>query len=368
MGPVTAVQTPDDAQDVIATFRFGWAIAELRGRYRPGVSHAEEIPPGPAVKRTEHALPLANERSEKEQRIEVFKVLAGLSQQLQLTFPDPAGQAMHDQVDAATRVLDAEPENHTAWNQLTELFYNWDKQVQDALALHPLQSAAYQLGRGLAETYWELDPSVVDPDDSRSWQVVLGEPRRAALKRATARLSAYIDPLTIPAVSVSLDAWGEVASDPGWRTQQDARRLLFGQGLVWRDLVRGERRPEDLAIAGGVMGRVGIIVPVARAFWPQIVIGALSVFALVAGASKLASESGTKSSNAVISILGGLGITSASLYARAKANATSAIDALRKAFDAERVGEAATSRPRAPLTRARLERLPSSAAKQLGSR
>lgn len=365
---VTLPPSSEDAQSVIASFRFGWAIAELRGRYRPDVSHVEELPVAPVLKRTEHALPLANERTPKEQRIEVIKIVAGLSQQLELTFPDTGGQTMADKLDGPIRALDAESKNHKAWNALTEDFYNWDKRIQDALALRPLLSAAYQLGRGLAETYWELDPGVADQDDSRSWQVVLGEQRRATLKRATARLSAYLDPLTIPAVCVSLDAWGEVASDPGWRREPDARRLLFGQGLLWRDLVRGERRPQDLAVTRGVIGRVGMILPVLRAFWPQIVIGLAAVVALVIGASQLASASGSKANNTFISILGGLGITSASLYAHAKASATSTIDALRKSFEAERVGEVATSRPKVPFTRARLRRLPATAAKQLGHR
>jgi hypothetical protein len=363
-----AAATPDDPSSVVAAFRFGWAIAELRGRYRPGVSHVEELPPGPAVKRTEHALPLASERSPKEQRIEVFKIVAGLSEQLDLTFTDADGATMASKLDGPIRELDKEPEKHTAWNQLTETFYEWDAQVQDGLAMQPLRSAAYQLGRGLAETYWELDPDVADALDSRSWDVVLGEPRRLALKRSTARLSAYLEPLTIPAVCESLDAWGEVASEPAWRQQPNARRFLFRQGLLWRDLVRGERRPEDLTLTRGVIGRIGMILPVLRAFWPQILIGVLAVAALVVGASQLAAETGSKSGNTLLSILGGLGLTSASLYARAKAAATSTFDALRRAFEAERVGAAATLRPKPPLTRTRVKRLPATAAKTLGYR
>jgi hypothetical protein len=52
--------------------------------------------------------------------------------------------------------------------------------------------------------------------------------------------------LTIPAVSISLDAWAEVATDSTWRDEPTARRWLFKQGLLWRDLIRGERRPADL--------------------------------------------------------------------------------------------------------------------------
>ena len=364
-----AAATPPPTQDadtVIAAFRFGWAIAELRGRYRPDVGHAEEQVGTPGLQRKEHALPLSTERSPAEQRIEVMRVVEGLSDRLALTFPSD-GKTMFQTLDVPMRALDAGPKKASAWNTLTEDFYNWDKQIQDTLVLWPLLSAAYQLGRGLAETYWELDPTVTDPHDSRSWEVILGSERVLALKRATARLSSFIDPLTIPAVSISLDAWAEVAIDPAWRAQPNARRRLFQQGLLWRDLIRGERRPSDLVLRTGLAGRVGVIVPLLRAFWPQILIAVAAVIALVAGASQLAAASGSKSSNTLISILGGLGITSAGLYARAKATATSTIDTLRKGFEADRVGDAATLRPKPPLkTRANVKRLGATAAKQLG--
>jgi hypothetical protein len=365
----SAALPAQDAEMVIAAFRFGWAVAELRGRYRPSVSHVEEMIGTPELKRSEHALPLATERSSKEQRIEVIRVVQGLSQQLALTFPESDGATTADRLNVLMRQLDSEPTKARAWEALTEGFYNWDKRIQDTLVLRPLLAAAYQLGRGLAETYWELDPAVVDPRDSRSWEVVLGEERVEALKRATARLAAFVDPLTIPAVHVSLERWREVAADAPWRAKSESRHLLFEQGLVWRDLVRGERQPADLVVRSGVADRVGVIWPLVRTFWPQVLIGAAALAALLAGAAQLAAASGSKSSNTVISILGGLGITSAGLYTRAKATATSTMETLRKAFTADRVGEAATLRPKPPLrTRVSLKRLPSVAAEQFGHR
>jgi len=367
-GPLLSLPN-QDADTVIAAFRFGWALAELRGRYRPDVSHVDEEVGTPGLKRSEHALPLASERSAKEQRIEVIRAVQGLSEQLALTFPEPNAKTVVQELDLLMRELDAEPLKNSAWNALTESFYNWDKRIQDTLVLRPLLSAGYQLGRGLAETYWELDPAVTDPRDSRAWEVVLGEARVAALKRATARLAAFIDPLTLPAVTVALEAWAEVALDLRWRQKPDARRLLFHQGLLWRDLVRGERRPADLAMRRGILGSVGMIFPLLRAFWPQILVGVAAIVALLAGASQLAATSGSKSSSTVISILGALGITSAGLYARAKATAMSTIDSLREAFKADRIGQAATLRPKPPLkTRASVKGLPSAIAQRLGYR
>ena len=50
-----------------------------------------------------------------------------------------------------------------AWEDLAELLYHFDAHIQD----RPRRSrrpkpAAYQLGRGLAETYWALDPTAAD--------------------------------------------------------------------------------------------------------------------------------------------------------------------------------------------------------------
>ena len=237
-----AAATPPPTQDadtVIAAFRFGWAIAELRGRYRPDVGHAEEQVGTPGLQRKEHALPLSTERSPAEQRIEVMRVVEGLSDRLALTFPSD-GKTMFQTLDVPMRALDAGPKKASAWNTLTEDFYNWDKQIQDTLVLWPLLSAAYQLGRGLAETYWELDPTVTDPHDSRSWEVILGSERVLALKRATARLSSFIDPLTIPAVSISLDAWAEVAIDPAWRAAQRSPPSLSAGATLARPHTRRE--------------------------------------------------------------------------------------------------------------------------------
>jgi len=78
-------QLTADAAQVTSAFRLGWAIAELRGRYRPTVEHVER---GASSRRADNALPLAAERTTIEQRIELFMVVRGLSHTLELDFPD----------------------------------------------------------------------------------------------------------------------------------------------------------------------------------------------------------------------------------------------------------------------------------------
>lgn len=48
----------------------------------------------------------------------------------------------------------------SAWSALTEPFYRWDAHTHDDLAALSFGAAsACQLGRGLAELYWALNPT-----------------------------------------------------------------------------------------------------------------------------------------------------------------------------------------------------------------
>jgi hypothetical protein len=359
---------PADADEVLQTFRFGWALAELRGRYRPDVEHVEDSIGGSKVKRTAHALALGSERSSAEQRIGLENALAGWAKTLSLNFPNQQELDFPERLAPIARTLSENPADKQSWDQLTENIYLWDIAIQDRLVLKPSQSAAYQLGRGLAETFWELDPAVTDADDARCWTVVLGSPRRAILARLLARLSGYMDPLTIPAVTASLAAWVDVASSQPWRTVAGAPSLLFQQGLLWHDLICGERRPQDLEGTRRRLGGIGVIMPVLRSFWPQVVLGGFAVAALVFGAAELAAGNSKTHASAVITILGGVGITSAGLYARAKAAATSLFSVLRSAFEADRVGQAAMICPKPPVhVRTKPKRFAKVASRRLGT-
>jgi len=348
--PMTGLHTPRpppaDAAEVTSAFRLGWAIAELRGRYRPTVGHVET---GPTSRRADNALPLAAERTPVEQRIELFMVVRGLSAALGLDFPDgPSKAARTDQLRLLLAGLDSQPADPALWDKLTEGFYVWDSAIQDDLVLRPRLAAAYQLGRGLAETYWVLDPAITEPGDPRTWTELLGPRRIGLLKRLAGRLSDYLDPMIVAVVGHTLDAWATVAAEPAWREHPDARLELFRQGLVWRDLVRGERRPRDLVVEHGTLNSLGVVIPVLRAFYAQIIIGLIAVVALVIGASRLAASAGNTDHNVVIGLLGSFGVTATTLYTRAKAQATSLIDELGDAYTRDRVTQAALLRPKPP--------------------
>jgi hypothetical protein len=335
---------PTDIDKVVQTFRLGWTLAELRGRYRPGLIPVREPPGG---MRTDHALPLADERSIDEQLIELHGVLNKLAGEIgvdgDVNLPGMSQQTTYsvwfDQLGSQLR---ARP-THEVWELLTEVAYRWDAYIQDKLVITAPSAAAYQLGRGLAETYWALDPTIEDPDDWRSWYFLLGERRCRTLGRLATRLVEYVDPLTVPAITSSLNAWAAVAADPDRRKPPATIAALYDQGLLWRDLFRGERRPEDLA-AKKPIKQFGLVLPVLRAFYVQIILGLIAAGLLAFSGAELAAGSATKT-NTFIAVLSGLGITSAGAYARAKGMATSLVDHLKTAFERDRVGVAATLAP-----------------------
>jgi hypothetical protein len=342
-------QPADDVDSVRSAFRLGWAIAELRGRYRPDLIDNPIPDPGPAIGRPDHALPLANERTPIEQRVEIVHVVNGLSGELGLDFPAD-GCTRPQQLDSFLNALDRDSDDQAAWNGLTDALYDWDAQMQDTLALRPGQAAGYQLGRGLGETYWSLHPTLSDPSDARCWQFLLGPRRRATLKRYAARLVAFQDPLVLPALCASLDQWGDVADDEQWRNQPDARRQLYVQGLLWRDLIRGERRPQDLdpVPVGDLVEEVQLVRKLWSAFWPQLALGLLGGAALVGGVIGLAAGFKDRGIATAFAVLGALGITVTGAYARAKANAASVLATVRETIERERVGRAAALLPMRP--------------------
>ena len=76
------------ARDVM---RLGWMVAEVRGRYRLGDD--SRLQASPPLDRTGRALPLANERSAAEQRIEAEVVLGTLANTHEIDFDAQNAQA-----------------------------------------------------------------------------------------------------------------------------------------------------------------------------------------------------------------------------------------------------------------------------------
>jgi hypothetical protein len=165
-----AVGEPADRDLVVTALRLGWTLAEVRGRNRlyPPPIDTSSFPRG------DHALPLRYERSAPEQNIEAQVVVSYLAKRLEVD--NPLGQPTSYPTALAQTLqalADARPKGgkdaDDAWDNLAELIYHWDADIQDRLsAVSDSQNMGYQLGRGLSESYWALDGATAS-----SWKVLL---------------------------------------------------------------------------------------------------------------------------------------------------------------------------------------------------
>ena len=180
---------PEDTADVLSALRLGWYMAEVRGRSRPGspVTPAESLP-----NRAGHMLPLRIERTPGELRIEAQAVIRKLAADLEVDTVTVNGQPRNladHVVQQAVALAGAKPQAAPdVWRALALSIYQFDAHIQDALAAQSgTRSAAYQLGRGLAEVYWALDPAAqCDPPAPDCWTFLLGTQRCGELTRLAA--------------------------------------------------------------------------------------------------------------------------------------------------------------------------------------
>ncbi len=383
---------PPDIEQVRYAFRLGWVIAELRGRYRPDRFGKREPGRQDSFQRRDHELPLSNERSLTEIRVELFDAASDLSRELKLAPCDRDGRPLLKQIKPLLEAMEADDaDREQIWKGdpgqaspvkrfffrtrreepdrscLAYRFFKWDAQNQDDLVLNATQAAAYQLGRGLAETYWALHPER-PPDQMGSWQSVLGPDRRETLLRLAGRLSAYIGPLVLAAIDESVRAWSALATTTDTARRQELavqedpvqkesiQDRLFRQCLLWRDLIRGERQPQDLLTnedlnapeTADAWKKLKLYKLAAESLMWPLLGGLLGAILLVGGAALLAGDTGHTGLTAAISVLGALGLTSAGLYAKAKTQITSLSSNLSQKVKEERVRQAANLCPTAP--------------------
>jgi hypothetical protein len=350
---------PEDAARVLSALRFGWAIAEVRGRLRRGPPPGEDAP---NPRRAGHALPLGGERKWDEQTIETQTVAETLAAGLNLDFDcaeltgltDHAGTKasayLGDRAKALWKAREAKPPDAgvmaKTWEQIAELLWAWDAQIQDALAAESFAVASgYQLGRGLAETYWANDPEANGSDNPQSWEFLLGPERVDPIRRLQQRLSAYLLPMTAPAIEASLLAWSDVAKDQELRAKPGTLDALHGQVRVWHDLLLTGQPPESLVRRRSVLVRARRIRPVLRAFAPELGIGFASVAAAAAAAGLFAAGGGNRALAGVLAVLGFFGVTGSSALAKAKDEAHDLFAELRAALAADLIKQAVTVPP-----------------------
>lgn len=348
---VVAGADPADLDVVRYAFRLGWAVAELRGRYRPDRYGQRDPGHTDVFARNGFELPLASERSPAEIRKELVDLVEDLSGAVELTDADT--QKIWTKLKVCLEGLDEKDAARTSlWSGVAHRFYELDAHIQDTLVLQASQAAAYQLGRGLAETYWALQPA--SPASAMgSWEFLLGVARCETLRRLAARLSPYFGSQVLAAIDGPLEAWAQLAADQARRSRPGVEAALYEQVLLWRDLVRKERLPGDLQLAGNTKAPAAtdawkdlkLYQTAVRSLLAPLIGGVVSIGLLAGGGALLASGSGETWWTTIASILGALGLTSAGLYARAKANVTSLLANLSQTVQIERIRQAANLCP-----------------------
>jgi hypothetical protein len=373
-GPTTV-----ELEQLRGALNLGWSMAELRGRIRYG--HVE--PPGTVdyqFPREEfHALPIGGEHSLVEQQIATRVAVGLLADRFSLNEPLPKRKEpppdtikalamdLERKLEAAEKGSapvrpDAYPagsEVARAWEAAAEALYYWDEQIQDGLGVSAELLAAYQLGRGLAEAFWALNPdapepevkptvaSTVSPPHPGSWEFLLGPRRQQMLGAYLGLLEGAFAPLTGSAVRGPLTRWCALVADRQVRDRSEAALVaLRGQVHNWRDVLLGSRDPVSFAKGFGLKLAFRQALRVAQTLPLEtfLLLGGIGLLALAGYA--LGSDT-TKTGTAVAaSVLGFFGVTGAGLLARAKAQAAVLSVHLREAFYRDVVEAQATVLPK----------------------
>ena len=163
------------------------------------------------------------------------------------------------------------------WAELGELIWTADAHFQDSLtAAAETQAIAYQLGRGLAETYWALDPDAAE--GTLSWGFLLGEHRCNELSRLVGRLSRYLSEYTPAAIAGSVEVWKQVVKTPAWLGDQSAARQdLYRQTRRWFELLVLGQDPTTLIRPNAIMKSYRTLARAIKIFRSQLVTAAIGL-------------------------------------------------------------------------------------------
>jgi hypothetical protein len=219
---------------------------------------------------------------------------------------------------------------HQAWEDLATLLWRFDAHIQDELtATAESLSVGYQLGRGLAETYWALDP--IQETGSTGWSFLLGQDRCAELSRLLGRLGAYMGPYTAPAVAGTIVIWQSVACKPDWRgAPLAAQQALFLQSRRWYELIVLAQDPTTLIEPYRLVTNHRTAIRAFRLFWPQLAATVFGVGFLVTLLVLLSGNSRATLEKTLSGVLAGIGLSIAGLTGRLKTSAQAMLTRLRQ--------------------------------------
>lgn len=378
---VPAMPTTFELERIRAALNLGWLMAELRGRLRYG--HVE--PPGTVdyqfPREQFHALPIGGEHSLVEQQIAARVAAGDLAAQFGLDDPVPkrkepsASEAVKTlAMNLEAALADAEktgrpsarPDTYPAgsevgkaWEAAAEAIYYWDAQIQDGLSVSAELHAAYQLGRGLSEAFWALNPEVpapvtkptlestASPPHPGSWEFLLGPRRQLMLGDYLKLLEGALTPLTGPAVRGPLTRWCKLVADGQVRSRsQDGLEALRGQLQNWRDVLLGSRDPISFAKHFGLRQALRQALRVVQTLPLETLLLTVGIALMAVAGYFLGSDTSRTGTAVLASVLGFFGVTGAGLLARAKAQAAVLSIHLREAFYRDIVEAQATVLPK----------------------
>jgi hypothetical protein len=297
--------------EIINALRLGWCLAEVKGRNRPD-------PPGVADRadRPLDLLPLRIERSNPESRLEAQAVLHALAKLLAVdddtrgtvksSFSADIEKRAHELADFRNK--QQTDEARTQWTLLVKDVYHFDAHIQDSLAsTSELLACAYQLGRGLSESYWASEPSSDAPsaETIAAWKSLLGPQRCAELSRLVGRIGPALHDYTPSAIAGSLAIWKEVVATDDWWQQERTSDDLAEQQRRWYELLVLGQDPTSLIRPFALLRSFRTTGKAIRLFLPQLAGLTVSIAFLVA----FAAVSGTGVGKAVVGAVGVVGLS-----------------------------------------------------------
>ena len=193
------------------------------------------------------------------------------------------------------------------WADLAELMWQFDAHIQDRLAaLSERAAIGYQLGRGLADTYWALDSA--QQAGSSGWGFLLGERRCGELSRLTGRLAEYMGEYTASAIAGSLEVWRAVVSTPSWMGDAtQTSQALYSQIRRWYELIILGQDPTTLIGPAAVMRNYRTLARALRLFGPEMlatVVGLASLVTLLFLVNTGGAAAWAKTLSGVLAIIG----------------------------------------------------------------
>ena len=234
------------------------------------------------------------------------------------------------------------------WADLAELMWQFDAHIQDRLAaLSSSQAIGYQLGRGLADTYWALDPEL--QQGSASWSFLLGERRCDELSRLTGRLAAYMGEYTAPAIAGSLEVWKTVVVTPTWLGHPDqAGAALYNQIRRWYELIILGQDPTTLIPPAAFIRDYRLFARALKIFWPELAAALFGLAALVTLLFLVNVPTATSWAKTLSGVLAIAGLSLAGLTGTLKNSAQALLKRLRQDAYTDLVAVAVQTAPRPP--------------------